>query len=81
MPRIELIPPLDSMTENPSPVVDLCQSCADDIHTGDKVDEVMPASMYDGHTIGSTNVVHPPYESDAHYHCQACDGRLSEEDN
>ncbi len=87
MPRVEIIPAgwetsKEKAHGDGTPTVNLCRACGANFQEGDKIDEVAPAGMpeFDGGTIGSIDVDHPPFE-DQDYKCGMCDEPLTNEDN
>jgi hypothetical protein len=88
MPRIEVIPNDWDQSEekaagNGTPTIDVCSNCKSLFVEGEAIDpedfDEAPVVLQDA-TIGSVDVVHPPYE-EGDYSCESCAAILGPEDN
>lgn len=83
MPRVEII-----TGDAPSPTLDLCIECVRGLVEGEPVpqslrDDIEPFLDEDlpvGARVGSTDVEHPPYETDPKS-CDRCQEQLTGNDN
>jgi len=79
MPRIEIVPQgFDPESGNGTPCEDVCRGCVANIAEGDPSEDHFPSHGLG--TIGSTDVLHPPYE-ECGYNCRLCGDLLTAEDD
>lgn len=78
MPRIELLPP-ELPRHEPSPTIDVCEDCASDFVEREPLPSTVVSTYFQDHTVGSTDVAHPPYE-DEFYACFVCGAILQDFD-
>ncbi len=88
MPRIEIVPAgwedsSEKRNGEGTPTEDVCRDCAHGFEEGELLTDT-DASMADGYppgsTIGSVDVLHPPF-AECGYQCSVCGAALSDEDD